>query len=303
MTTRLGSILKTFGSGGANLSPGGSGKPSLKDVLLELHSAVAPPYADTAALTASVAIDRATGQLAVKLDDGSVWRWDGASAAAAVSGAVIRPTDCAATNGRWLLLDASGIGILLTTNAPAPIGTQAVGTGTAAAKDDHVHAHGNQLGGTLHANAISGGAAGFLSGADKAAIDSGMTVATKTVTILHTALTALGAVMTGAVNVGTALPADAHVLGVNATVGTKFQNVGDTDTTTLDVGVAGTVELHVKDASAKTTGSKAPNGATSWVGRAAGTEQVIATFDSDVNFNTLTAGSVVVTVFYFVKAP
>lgn len=54
---------------------------------------------------------------------------------------------------------------------PSPIGTAAAGTSGLAAKGDHVHAHGNQLGGALHANAVASGAAGFLTGADKAILD------------------------------------------------------------------------------------------------------------------------------------
>lgn len=63
-------------------------------------------------------------------------------------------------------------GAPLSSASPQPIGTAAAGSGTAASKDDHVHAHGNQLGGALHANAVASGAAGFLSGTDKAKLDS-----------------------------------------------------------------------------------------------------------------------------------
>ena len=127
-------------------------------------------------------------------------------------------------------------------------------------------------------------------------------LAKKTVTVTSATLVALGAVTTGTVNVGTALPASARVYGANVTVATKFQDVGDSDTTVVDVGISGTAELHIKDASLKTTGQKGPNGATSWPGRGAGAEQVIATFGSDVNFDTLTAGSCTIDVFYFVLA-
>lgn len=54
---------------------------------------------------------------------------------------------------------------------PAAVGAAAIGAGTTAARDDHVHAHGNQLGGTLHANAVAAGAAGFMTGADKTKVD------------------------------------------------------------------------------------------------------------------------------------
>jgi hypothetical protein len=61
----------------------------------------------------------------------------------------------------------------LSTATPQPIGTAAPGNGTLAAKDNHVHAHGNQSSdGNMHAAAVASGAAGFLTGADKALIDN-----------------------------------------------------------------------------------------------------------------------------------
>lgn len=49
--------------------------------------------------------------------------------------------------------------------------TNAEGTGTSLARNDHTHAHGNRGGGTLHADAISG-TSGFMPGADKTKLDS-----------------------------------------------------------------------------------------------------------------------------------
>lgn len=60
----------------------------------------------------------------------------------------------------------------LASATPAEVGSATVGVGTTAARADHVHAHGDQAGGSLHANAIAGGAAGFMSGADKTALDN-----------------------------------------------------------------------------------------------------------------------------------
>jgi hypothetical protein len=67
------------------------------------------------------------------------------------------------------VLDAPGaqvaIGPSLSTTTPEPVGlTGAAGTSTDAAKADHVHAHGNQTGTSLHALATTSGA-GFLSAA------------------------------------------------------------------------------------------------------------------------------------------
>jgi hypothetical protein len=50
--------------------------------------------------------------------------------------------------------------------------TNSLGTSSSFSLSDHVHAHGNRGGGSLHALAISGGASGFLSGSDKAKLDS-----------------------------------------------------------------------------------------------------------------------------------
>lgn len=53
---------------------------------------------------------------------------------------------------------------------PQNLGTPTAGVSTAFAADDHAHAHGAQLGGSLHANA-STSVAGFLSAADKTKLD------------------------------------------------------------------------------------------------------------------------------------
>lgn len=50
--------------------------------------------------------------------------------------------------------------------------TNAEGVATTLARSDHTHAHGARGGDTLHAVAIASGAAGFMSGADKAKLDS-----------------------------------------------------------------------------------------------------------------------------------
>ena len=64
-------------------------------------------------------------------------------------------------------------GVALSTTAPADVGTtDAVGTGTTAARSDHVHAHAAQTDGTLHAAVIAAGASGFMTGADKTKLDS-----------------------------------------------------------------------------------------------------------------------------------
>ena len=70
-------------------------------------------------------------------------------------------------------------GISLSGTTPAPLGTAAVGSGTTAARSNHVHAHGDQLGGTLHAVATTS-VDGFQSAADKTKLDGIATGATQT---------------------------------------------------------------------------------------------------------------------------
>lgn len=59
------------------------------------------------------------------------------------------------------------------TGAPVTIGSaNSAGSATDLARADHVHDHGSQPGGSAHAVAVSGSSAGFLSGADKAKLDT-----------------------------------------------------------------------------------------------------------------------------------
>lgn len=61
--------------------------------------------------------------------------------------------------------------VVLSGATPAAVGSAgAAGSSSAPSRSDHVHAHGNQAGGSLHANATTG-AAGFMAAADKAALD------------------------------------------------------------------------------------------------------------------------------------
>lgn len=70
-----------------------------------------------------------------------------------------------------LLNSATGGGVTLATTAPPTVGTaNAVGVGTTAARADHVHAHGNQAGGSLHSNASTSNS-GFMSASDKSKLN------------------------------------------------------------------------------------------------------------------------------------
>ena len=82
---------------------------------------------------------------------------------------------------------ASATNTPLSSTLPAAIGTAAIGVGTTVARADHVHAHGNQAGGTLHADVIAAGASGFMSGSDKTKLDgvaSGATANSTDATLL-----------------------------------------------------------------------------------------------------------------------
>jgi hypothetical protein len=61
--------------------------------------------------------------------------------------------------------------LALSSTTPQPVGTAAIGAGTTAARSDHVHAHGNQLGGSLHAAAVAGVSDGFMTAAMATKLD------------------------------------------------------------------------------------------------------------------------------------
>lgn len=78
--------------------------------------------------------------------------------------------------------------VSLSDATPQPLGTAGAGTHTPVARDDHVHAHGNLGGGSLHA-AATGSVAGFQSAADKAKEDLYPAVSGLTIGDVLTALT------------------------------------------------------------------------------------------------------------------
>jgi len=67
----------------------------------------------------------------------------------------------------------------LSSSNPSDVGTTSPGSGTSASKYDHVHAHGNQAGGSLHSDATTS-VAGFISASDKTRLDGMATGATNT---------------------------------------------------------------------------------------------------------------------------
>jgi hypothetical protein len=69
------------------------------------------------------------------------------------------------------------VGPTLSSATPQPLGAAAAGTGSAASRADHVHAHGNQGGGSLHDVATSG-TAGFMSSAQFSLLDAATNAST-----------------------------------------------------------------------------------------------------------------------------
>lgn len=55
---------------------------------------------------------------------------------------------------------------------PAPVGTAAAGSSAYVSRADHAHAHGDQLGGSLHAAAVAGVSDGFMTAAMAASLDA-----------------------------------------------------------------------------------------------------------------------------------
>lgn len=109
--------------------------------------------------------------------------------------------------GRVTSVTAGSAPVALSSTTPADVGTAAVGTGTTAARSDHVHAHGNQAGGSLHSDVVASGASGFMSGSDKAKLD-GIASGATALALSSTTPAALG---TAAVGVGTTAARADHV--------------------------------------------------------------------------------------------
>lgn len=135
------------------------------------------------------------------------------------------------------------------------------------------------------------------------ALDKGITLGSvqkKTVAITQAMIAALGAATTGTINVGTALPTGARLVGGELNVTTKAQNAGDTDTTTADLGTttSGHEQYAIATASLKSTGKKVDK---PYAGASISAEQAAVKITSDVNLNTITAGAFTATLLYVVE--
>lgn len=142
-------------------------------------------------------------------------------------------------------------GITMTPSGnPVAVGTaNAAGVATTYARLDHVHDHGNQAGGLLHAAATTS-TAGFMSSADKTKIDS---FGTETTYLLRDGTRA----MTGGLNMGTnALTNVTTINAIPASLATSGANgfMSSTDKTKLDTFGTETTYL-LRDGTRAMTGS------------------------------------------------
>lgn len=155
---------------------------------------------------------RRTGVASLEFPSGE-WSITTSKFATATNAGMMSPTQ--AQQLATLVAGGGGGGPPLATTTPASVGASgAIGTGTSAARADHVHAHGNQGGGALHANATPS-ADGFMSAADKTKLNgiaSGATANSSNATLLdranHTG-TQAASTITGLANSATIPATDA----------------------------------------------------------------------------------------------
>ena len=138
----------------------------------------------------------------------------------------------------------------LSAATPQSLGTAAPGSGTSASKDDHIHAHGNLAGGSLHANVIAGGASGFMSGSDKTKLD-GVTAGAAVASVSGTAPIA---------STGGTTPA----ISISPASGVAAGSMSAADKTKLDGIVAGAGVFGANYQSMTEIGRTTINGDTNW---------------------------------------
>lgn len=283
--------------------------------LSETTARIGASVADTTALQAITAANRSNGQLVVKRDTDTIFTFDSGSSAGA-SDWVIVP---AAGTGRWLRNHVSLADLAAVTNAH---GAALVGV-----EDTGGYFSATTVEGALQevradlAAVTNGNGASMVGIEDvatiytattveaalaevKVLVDAGMTVLKKTLTADHTTITAAAA--TEALNIGTALPANSRIVGVDMHTLTPFSGgtVGDF---TVDIGTAGDVDALIDGAdlfTAAVDGGPAtmPQGVRPNKFFAAG-GQLIATFrcGSD-DVGDATAGAVTIDVLHVVLA-
>ncbi len=110
----------------------------------------------------------------IQTQDTGPWSWTlfftpsdvTAGAGLVKNGAAI---DVGAGNG--IQVNTDDVEVVYEADNPLALGSAAPGTANEAARGDHVHAHGDQAGGSLHADA-TGAVDGFMSSADKVKLDA-----------------------------------------------------------------------------------------------------------------------------------
>lgn len=119
----------------------------------------------------------------------------------------------------------------LSSATPSAIGTAAAGASATASRSDHVHAHGDQTGGSLHAPAVAGVSAGFISAASQQKLDGIASGATATP--LSSATPSAISAATGSAGAGTsAARADhTHQVSVGSPVAVGTANADGVATT------------------------------------------------------------------------
>lgn len=120
---------------------------------------------------------------------------------------------------------------------PQPVGAaNVVGVALGASREDHVHAHGNQLGGALHANV--GASAGFMSAADKTKLDgiaAGATAGVTTLAAVGASPNANGASISGSI-LTLQLASAAQPGLISAANYTKLTSLGAAGTPSVSIG-------------------------------------------------------------------
>lgn len=141
----------------------------------------------------------------------------------------------------------------------------------------------------------------------KTLADAGMTVQKKTVTVGHADLTDAVAGEAQAINIGTSLPNNARIIGVDMRALTPFTG-GSVSSVTCDVGTSGDVDALIDGADLQTAAvdggpATMPKGVRPNKTFASG-GQLLATFypDGGHALDALTAGSVIIDVLYAVLA-
>lgn len=246
-------------------------------VTAELGGRIGAEVADTTALQAVAAATRSSSQIVVKLDTNDLWIFDANSAVGADAWTIVP----GAGTGRWVRPWPSLADLASTATG---LGASLIG----------VDATNNNLEVAL--------------AAVKATADAGIGVVKRTVTVGHADLTDAVNGEAQSINIGATLPANARIAYVDPHDYTPFTG-GGAVSVDLNIGTSGDLDAIVAACdvlSAAVDGGPStltrgirPNKLFATIGA-----QLLATFTPDGahNLNDLTAGSIILDVWYFVGA-